>query len=179
MASAPGVSCRRSASTDAASRRYPSKPHKAVGATDRRPGLTASLSPSRLRGTLLPGPGSLLSSRDIGVGPIFAGGNFVVPSPVFVFVRDGRRLPGDDLFLRRLLRSLAGHVVARKGFRENAADAIGPPAVVFDDLIGDLGHGAAPCIDQVSAPGCVGPESANWRYNSKRANWHKRLSERE
>src|SRR5229473_3637751 len=46
MASAPGGSCRRSASTGAASRRSPSTPHKATQATDRRPGLTASLSPS-------------------------------------------------------------------------------------------------------------------------------------
>ena len=57
--------------------------------------------------------------------------------------------------LADLLRGYAGGVMARKRFRENPVDTISPPAIVFDDLIGDLGHGAAPCIDQVSAPGCV------------------------
>src|ERR1700730_42518 len=143
MASAPGVSCRRSASTDAACHRYPSKPHRATQATGSRPGLTASLSPcARVsNGRLLTAYGRTFpSSLDIGIGSISASRQFVVPTPIVVFVRDGCRLPGDDLFPRGTLRSRAGHVVALKWFREQPIDAITPPPIVSDDLVGNLGH---------------------------------------
>src|SRR5258707_7765854 len=144
MASAPSVSCRRSASKDAACHRHPSKPHSATQATGSRPALTASLSPCAgvSNGRLLTAyRRTFPSSLDISIGSISAGRQFVVPTPIVVFVRDGCRLPGDDLFPRRALRSRTGQVVARKWFREHPIDAIGPTPIVFDDLVGDLGHG--------------------------------------
>src|SRR3984893_7302406 len=143
MASARGVSCRRSASTDAACHRYPSKPHRATQATGSRPGLTASLSPcARVSdGKILMVCGRTFpSSLDISIGSISAGRQFVVPTPIVVFVRDGCRLPGDDLFPCRALRSSAGQVVARKWVRENSLAPIGPTPIVFDDFVGNLGH---------------------------------------
>src|ERR1700719_553311 len=143
MASAPSVSCRQSASTDAACRRCPSKPHRTTQATGSRPGLTASISPCPRGsdGKILTVCGRTFpSSLDIGIGSISAGRQFVVPTPIVVFVRDGCRVPGDDLFPRRALRSRAGQVVARKWFREHPIDAIGPTPIMFDDLVGNLGH---------------------------------------
>src|SRR5258707_2326916 len=97
-------------------------PRKATRATDRRPGLMASLSPSTaatMEAHQRPNIARFLSSRHIGLGSIFAGRNFVVPTPVLVFVRDGCRLTGGDLFLRRMLRDFAGQFLARTAVAED------------------------------------------------------------
>src|SRR5271169_1289840 len=47
------------------------------------------------------------------------------------------------LLLRRALRRHFGSVVGREGFGEYAVDLVSPAAVVFDDMIRDLGHVAS------------------------------------
>src|SRR5262249_17407399 len=87
------------------------------------------------------------SSLDVGLGPISAGREFFMPTPVLVFVGDGRRLAGDDLFPRGALCSFAGQVVTRKWLGEYPIDAIGPAPIRFDDLIGKLGHVWLPALN--------------------------------
>src|SRR3984893_15785822 len=82
----------------------------------------------------------LPSALDVGLGSIIAGRHFVVPTTILVLVRDARRVSPNDLFFRCALRPSAGHVVGREGLGEHPIDPVGPTAVMFDDLIGDLGH---------------------------------------
>jgi hypothetical protein len=82
----------------------------------------------------------LPSALDVGLGSIIACRYFVVPMAILVLVRNACRVSRDDLFLCRALRCSAGHVVGREGLGEHPIDPVGLPAVVFDDLIGDLGH---------------------------------------
>src|SRR2546430_2568323 len=80
------------------------------------------------------------SALDVGLGSIVACRHFIVPATILVLIRDVRRVSWDDLFLRCALRRSAGHVVGRKGLGEPPINPVRPTAVMFDDLIGDLGH---------------------------------------
>src|SRR5215831_11899506 len=80
------------------------------------------------------------SILDVGLRPIIALGDLVVPMTVLVFVGNGGGLSGDDLLRRRALRRPPRHVVARKRLGKDVADSIGPAPVVLDDLVGDLAH---------------------------------------
>src|ERR1700734_1175658 len=82
------------------------------------------------------------SALDVGLRPVGAGGQLLVPPPVGVFPRDGPGFARYVLFAGGALRRLAGEVVGREGLGEDAVDLVGPAAVVLDDMVGDLGHGS-------------------------------------
>src|SRR5215470_9430975 len=65
-----------------------------------------------------------------------------MPTAIAIFVGNASRLTGDTLLARGLFRCPVSFRVSRKGLREHAVDAIGPSAIVLDNLIDDLGHDA-------------------------------------
>ena len=101
--------------------------HRSAGISDLRGGFSAFAVRTPL-------------SRYIGIGPVFARRQFVVPMAILVFVRNHGCLSGQDLFSRRALRGFAGRIVTWKRLRKDAVETVSPAAIVFDDLIGDLGH---------------------------------------
>src|SRR5437763_16244954 len=77
---------------------------------------------------------------DVGFGAIAPAGGFAVPAPVCVLPLDRLGLAGHALLRGGGLGGGEGCRMARKRLRENVVDLVGPAAVVFDDLIGDVGH---------------------------------------
>src|SRR4051794_35987493 len=63
-----------------------------------------------------------------------------MPKTILVFIGDASRLARNDLFSRCTLRGSARHVVTGERLGEHPTDAVSPAAVMFDDLICDLGH---------------------------------------
>src|SRR5262245_60989316 len=75
------------------------------------------------------------------VGPL---GLFLLPFSPIVLVEDGGVLAGDALLAGGKFRGPSGGVMAGKGLGVGSANAVGPAAVVLDDLVGQLRHGSAP-----------------------------------
>src|SRR5580704_2268281 len=82
----------------------------------------------------------VVSALDVGLRPIIAGRNLVMPKTVLVFIGDTPGLSANDLFPCRSFRGFARHVVRPEGFGEHAIDPVSPAAVVFDDFVRDLAH---------------------------------------
>src|SRR3954453_13918998 len=80
------------------------------------------------------------SALDVRLGPIAASREFVVPATVLVLPGDGRGLARHDLLPCRAFRSSGGLIVGGEGLGEAVAHLVGPYAVMFDDLVADLGH---------------------------------------
>ena len=77
---------------------------------------------------------------DNGVGPVSAAGSFRVPFTLVVFVFDGLTVAGDFLLAGSHLRSGQRLGMRRERFGKHAIDLVGPAAVVFHNLIGDIRH---------------------------------------
>src|SRR3954470_992272 len=80
------------------------------------------------------------SALDVRLGPIAASREFGVPATVLVLPGDARGLARHDLLPCRAFRRSVGLIVAGEGLGEDVAHLVGPSAVVFDDLVADLGH---------------------------------------
>src|SRR4051794_19369567 len=80
------------------------------------------------------------SALDVRLGPIAASREFVVPATVLVLPGDARGLARHDLLPCRAFRSSVGLIVGGEGLGEDVAHLVGPSAVMFDDLVADLGH---------------------------------------
>src|SRR5437764_5966227 len=76
------------------------------------------------------------------VGPIVAARYFLMPVAARVFPGNGAGFARHVLFRGGALRCVPGRFVRRKCFGKRAVDLISPAAVVLDDAINDLGHGA-------------------------------------
>src|SRR5262249_56226968 len=80
------------------------------------------------------------SILDVGLRPIIALGDLVVPMTVLVFVGNGGGLSGDDLLRRRALRRPPRHVVARKRLGKDVAAPERPAPAAVDALLGGPCH---------------------------------------
>src|SRR5215213_8287957 len=80
------------------------------------------------------------SALDVRLGPIAASREFVVPATVLVLPGDARGLARHDLLPCRAFRSSVGLIMGGEGLGEDVAHLVGPSAVMFDDLVADLGH---------------------------------------
>src|SRR5665647_605099 len=90
---------------------------------------------------------------DHGGGPIAAAGGFGVPLAFLVLELDLLGFAGDTLLGGGGDRGLQRGGMGRERLREHASDLVGPAAIVFDDLIGDFGHGAPRGFE-----GCLRPQ---------------------
>jgi hypothetical protein len=79
---------------------------------------------------------------DFGLGPIVAARDFLVPFAVRVFPGNGAGLARHVLFGGGAQRRAARRIVRGECLGKNAVELIGPAAVMLDDVIDDLGHGA-------------------------------------
>src|SRR3954470_19920719 len=80
------------------------------------------------------------SALDVRLGPIAPSREFVVPATVLVLPGDARGLARHDLLPCRAFRCSVGIIVGGEGLGEDVAHLVGPSAVMFDDLVADLGH---------------------------------------
>src|SRR3954454_22974559 len=80
------------------------------------------------------------SSLDVRLGPIAASREFAVPATVLVLPGDARGLARHELLPCRAFRCSVGIIVGGEGLGEDVAHLVGPSAVMFDDLVADLGH---------------------------------------
>src|SRR3954449_9037497 len=83
---------------------------------------------------------SCFSAHDVRLGPIAASREFVVPATVLVLPGDARGLARHNLLSCRAFRSSVGLIMGGEGLGEDVAHLVGPSAVMFDDLVADLGH---------------------------------------
>src|ERR1700704_2969139 len=93
------------------------------------------------------------SALDVGLWAIVAARDFIVPTAVLVLVGDAGRDAGDDLFPGGALGRLARQVMGLEGLGVDPIDPVRPPAVMLDDLIGDLGHVSLLALMAVQAKG--------------------------
>src|SRR3954452_21627126 len=93
--------------------------------------------PSGKSGSKTPRRSSVL---DVRLGSIAASREFVVPATVLVLPGDARGLARHDLLPCRAFRCSVGIIVGGEGLGEDVAHLVGPSAVMFDDLVADLGH---------------------------------------
>src|SRR5579863_2859556 len=80
------------------------------------------------------------STFDVGDRAVVALGDLVPPAAASVLVHDSGGLARHALLARGALGRPARGVVGGKSLGIDAVGAIGPAAVVLDDLIGDLAH---------------------------------------
>src|SRR3954452_19525669 len=93
--------------------------------------------PSGKSGSKTPRRSSVL---DVRLGSIAASREFVVPATVLVLLGDARGLARHDLLPCRAFRCSVGIIVGGEGLGEDVAHLVGPSAIMFDDLVADLGH---------------------------------------
>src|SRR3954452_5646824 len=93
--------------------------------------------PSGKSGSKTPRRSSVL---DVRLGSIAASREFVVPATVLVLPGDARGLARHDLLSCRAFRCSVGLIMGGEGLGEDVAHLVGPSAVMFDDLVADLGH---------------------------------------
>src|ERR1700741_667057 len=106
---------------------------------------SSAIAKTRKRNILIP-PMMALCRRpldlvfDVSLWPIRAARSFRVPASLFVFVFYGFRVAGNGLLLGSGLRGGERVGVGRVGLRIDAVDLVGPAAIVFDDLVGNVRH---------------------------------------
>jgi hypothetical protein len=76
------------------------------------------------------------------VGPVVAARYFLMPFAAWVFPGNGAGSARYVLFLAHSLPPAPGRLMRWECFGKCAVDLIGPAAVVLDNAINDLGHGA-------------------------------------
>lgn len=76
----------------------------------------------------------------LGLWAVCAGRRFIVPAALLVFIQDVCGLTRKDLLCSSTLGCLTRRVMAGERLRECAVDAIGPSAIMLDDLIPELAH---------------------------------------
>src|SRR5215475_9897489 len=77
---------------------------------------------------------------DVGLWPIRAARGLRVPATLFVFVLYGFCMARHGLLFGSGLRSGERVGVGRVRLREHAVNLVGPTAIVFDDLVGNVRH---------------------------------------
>ena len=89
---------------------------------------------------------SVRSRRDFGFRTVAALGDLAVPFALGILVLDAFGFAGHLLLGRGDLRGGQRVRMRAEGFRIGAAEPVGPAAVMFDDLVGNLGHRVLRCF---------------------------------
>src|SRR4051812_15672937 len=83
---------------------------------------------------------SALAVLHVGVGPVAPAGSLAVPTSIRVLPLDRFALAGHALLRGGGLGGGERRRMAWERFGKHAVDLVGPAAVVFDNLVGDVGH---------------------------------------
>jgi hypothetical protein len=90
------------------------------------------------------------STFNVGIGPIVAASEFVVPMTFLIFIGNLGPLSRHNLQVRRSFRGVSSLVVGREGLGEHPIDLVGPPAVVLDDFVRYFGHAPLLMVNSVT-----------------------------